>query len=345
VLVFLANYVSTRSPRVSVLTWDDGKTKPVYSLAPSISHVPLNLVRHSETLSQGLRQNVMRLGRLRRAIQTEKPDLVVSFMEQTNVLTLLSMVGTGIPVVVAERSDPQAWPKETLWRFLRLFTYPLARNIVVQTVKAKNYFPQWLQRKISCIPNAVAPCVEHLLPSSSTTVLAVGRLDSCKRYDLLLRAMARLRDRHPDWTLIIAGDGPLRSELERFSSELGLESCVEFMGDVSDVESYRRKASLYVLPSDFEGFPNTLCEAMACGLAVIATATAGAQAIIQDGVDGVLVSVGSLEGLVAEMDRLMSNALAREQLGQRARDISNRYSMTMFRQLWSELIEFRRQRR
>ena len=335
----MANHYAARGHRVSVITWDDGTLPPVYSLSPAVTHIPLMLTQPSRSLTEAIRHNARRLVHLRRAVRASAPERIISFMEHTNVMTVLAALGLGIPVTVMERSDPRVWPPEAIWRALRLAIYPLADRIVVQTEEAKTYFPAWLQRRIQCLPNPIAPSLQSRDQAASPrAVVAVGRFAPVKRFDLAMHAMARLRDRFPDARLTLVGDGPLRPAHERLCEILRLGEVVRFVGDVKDVGSSLAQATIFLLPSDFEGFPNALGEAMAAGLAVIATATAGAKAMIRDGVDGILTPVGDVDALTAALERLFSDRELRERLSQRAPEVVARFAPMEIARQWDTLL-------
>lgn len=339
VLVAMANHYAAQGHRVSVITWADDTSPPVYSLNPAVTRIPLMLTQKSRSLTEAIRNNTRRLVHLRRVLRASAPERIISFMEHTNVMTVLAALGLGIPVIVMERSDPRVWPPEAIWRALRFAIYPIADRIFVQTEEAKMYFPPWLQRRIQCLPNPIAPSLRPRdRTASPRAVVAVGRFAPVKRFDLAIQAIARLRDRFPDARLTLVGDGPLRPVHERLCEILRLDEVVRFVGDVNDVESSLAQATIFLLPSDFEGFPNALGEAMASGLAVIATATAGAKTMIRDGVDGILTPVGDVDALTAALERLFSDSELRERLSRRAPEVVTRFSPTEIARQWEILL-------
>ncbi len=120
-----------------------------------------------------------------------------------------------MPVVVSERIDPHHWPIGSTWERLRRRLYPRARRLVVQTEAARRFFPAELRPRIRVIPNPVARrATPPLAPGADRRVVAMGRLTEQKGFDLLLRAFARVADRHPDWSLTIWGEGEARPGLE-----------------------------------------------------------------------------------------------------------------------------------
>jgi glycosyltransferase involved in cell wall biosynthesis len=137
---------------------------------------------------------------------------------------------------------------------------------------------------------------------------SVGRLDAVKAYDQLLHAFHRLRERTPNVRLRIAGDGPERKTLQAVRCELGLESCVDFLGEVSNIEPVYRSFDIFVLPSVGEGMSNTILEAMASALPIVATNVGGNSELIIPEESGILCRVGDLEALVSGLERYVRDA-------------------------------------
>lgn len=333
----MANVWSEKGWEISLLTFSGGEEKPFYSLHTAVKLYPLALAKPSRNFIEGVQNNFRRIFVLRRAVLATHPDTVISFMDSTNVIALLALMFTGIPVIAAERSNPNL----SLWRFLRLSTYPFARNIVFQTERGRSMFPFSLLKKTVVIPNPV------YLPSDEATetslprpcFIGVGRLSHEKGFDLLIEAFARTAAHSDSWSLVLLGDGPLRSELEKMVKDLGIATRVKFLGNVKNPFPIMKQADIFVLPSRLEGFPNALCEAMACGLPVIAIDCAtGPREIIRDGIDGLLVPQGSIDLLAKAMDTLMNNLELRKSFGNKALEVTERFRPERILQLWEGLI-------
>ena len=345
VLSIMANYWARKGWQINLVTFDDGATPPFYELDSGIKHIPLDLARVSANPLVAGRNNLRRVFALRSAIRESRPRCVLSFLDQVNVLTLLAARGLRIPVVVTEQTYPPSHNIGRTWNILRNRTYPEADCVVGVTARVLSHFSPRIQARARVIPNPVLsqrcaaeqPAGDLL---NRPALLAVGRLDLHKGHDLLLKAFARLKERHANWTLTVLGEGPLRQELESLRQRLGIADRAHFRGRVPDPNSFLRQADIFVTASRYEGFPMALGEAMACGLPVIATdCPSGPAEMIRDGTDGILVPTEDVEALTAAMDRLMADRSLRERLGSRASEVTERFGLEKIMRMWEETIE------
>ncbi|WP_417242301.1 glycosyltransferase family 4 protein [Celeribacter sp.] len=152
-------------------------------------------------------------------------------------------------------------------------------------------------------------------------IIFVGRLDPVKGVPLLLDAMARIAQDHPDATLSVVGDGPSRAAVEAQARDLGLGDRVSFLGyrAADEVTALLNEADMLVLPSFAEGVPVVLMEAMASRIPVIASRVAGVSELIEDGVSGFTLPAGDLDTLCARLDTLLSDPALCERMGNEGR--------------------------
>lgn len=344
VISTMANYWVNKGWEITLVTFEDGTVLPFYELDCRINYKPLGIAKNYPNLIAGICNHFKRLRKLRSTIADSKPDAVISFMVKVNIITLIVTRNLNRPVVISERVDPARYSIGKIWDKLRRWTYPMATGLVVQSKRALSYFAPQMQKRTYIIPNPV------LLPrgkiASSEPVLgkrsliAMGRLEWQKGFDLLLQAFAKLKTIYPEWALIILGEGTWRSELERLRDQLGLTHCVQFPGRVKNPYTYLKQAEIFILSSRFEGFPNALCEAMACGLPVIATdCPSVAREIIRHGVDGMLVPNEDVDALTTTMTHLISDPGERQRLGIRASEITERFSLETVMGMWKTLLE------
>jgi GalNAc-alpha-(1->4)-GalNAc-alpha-(1->3)-diNAcBac-PP-undecaprenol alpha-1,4-N-acetyl-D-galactosaminyltransferase len=339
VLAGLANYWAARGDQVSLVTIDNAP-----SFYPLTSEVQLRQLA-ARTPASGLARRLFfaarRILRLRRELKERAPDVVVSFQTGTNLSVLLASIGLKRPVI--ERVDPAALQGGPHVRCLRDTLYRRAAAIVVQCDRYLDALPKRLHRRCITIPNSVPPIQETATQASPAFpqpfIVAMGRLAEQKGFDLLIEAFARLRNKFPQWSLVILGEGATRGELEKLIARHGLQGAIYLPGVVKHPHSILQHAELFVLPSRYEGFPNALCEAMACGLPVVAAdCRCGPREIIRDELDGLLVPVGDTYALVKAMERLMLDPALRSRLGAVAPSVVDRFSFAEIISLWDRVL-------
>jgi len=147
----------------------------------------------------------------------------------------------------------------------------------------------------------------------------MGHLHPRKRWDRLLRAARDLKGKDSDFFIRVAGRGPLRDSLEQQVLEFGLQNCLEFIGHTDNISEALANANFLVHTSDFEGCPNVVMEAMACGRAVIATDAGDTADLIEDGKTGFLVRRGDDTALVEHMKILITNRELCRKMGELGR--------------------------
>ena len=343
VMAAMANFWAEKGWTVNLLTLDAGTEPPFYPLHPAVRHQPLALAGISSGPVQALLSNFHRIRKLRAAIRQTEPGAVISLMSETNVLTLLATAGLDVPVLVQEQNEPSQQKIRRTWGTLRRWTYPHATRVILLTQRSLGYFSQRVQKRTRIIPNPAMVTGEPGVPVASNgharTMIAMGRLVPQKGLDLLLQAFARVADKHPDWSLEILGEGQLRGELEALTQSLGLRERVRLPGTTKEPHAKLRSADLFVMSSRHEGFPLSLCEALACGLPAISfDCPTGPSEIIRDGIDGVLVPPENIAALSAAMDQLMGDAPRRAALAARAPEVLERFGLGKIMGLWEAVL-------
>ncbi len=194
------------------------------------------------------------------------------------------------------------------------------------------------ESKISMIENGVEPSaletkisnnqkrdelrIDHEIP----ILFAVGRLCEQKGYDVLIKAAKLLKEQKQKYVLLIAGDGPLRKQMNSLRNELFLQKEVIFLGTRDDVPEILNTADIFVQASNWEGLSISIIEAMICGKPIIATSVGGNKTLIVNEVSGILVPPKDPISLACSLSRLMNDSGMRLILGQNAR----RYALNKF---------------
>lgn len=181
-------------------------------------------------------------------------------------------------------------------------------------------FPTGIRKKSVVIPNPLEPKEEPYAGAREKRIVAVGRLNAQKNHKLLLCAFAAFAKEHSGYVLELYGQGEQEAELRALAGKLEIDGSVIFKGFSAHVLSDIRTASMYVLSSDYEGISNSMLEAMALGLPVIATdcPIGGSRMYIRDGVNGLLVPVGDAGALAGAMGKLADDPAIGERLGAEA---------------------------
>ena len=246
--------------------------------------------------------------RLKSLIKKWKPDVMLSFLTEANLISiLLKILGIKCRVVISERNDPTA--RGGLSRWLECNFYHKADVVVCQSAAVIDFFKEKHRHKMTVIPNPIA--ADAIPPRHEgerrKAIVAVGRLDPQKNFKMLIRAFSKLDPAFAEYTLEIYGGGWLEKDLREQIEALGLTGRIFLMGTRKNVMFYIADAALYVMSSDFEGFPNALVEAMATGIPVISTnfSTGVARDIVKEE-NGLIIPVGDENALVEAMEKMLS---------------------------------------
>lgn len=164
--------------------------------------------------------------------------------------------------------------------------------------------------------------------ASAPIVSIIGRLVPVKGHEVYLRSLANLRERGVAFQGVIIGDGVRRQELEQLARDLGLSAAVRFVGHHENVADLLAASDVFVLSSHSEGLSNTILEAMAAGLPVVATHVGGADELVTPGVNGLLVPKNNPDALAAAIADVLADPTRRRQMGVESRRIvETRFTM------------------
>ena len=341
VMSTMANHWVACGRQVTIITVTGKGHDAFYPLSPGVHWIPLNEARPARNVAQAMINNFRRLYRLRRRIRQSKPDVVISFLDTTNVLTLVATRATRLPVIVEEHTDPNLSNLQQPWKWLRAALYPRATRVIVLSESSKRYFSTRIRRITEIIPNPVRvdPMSGPVVKSERPHVVSMGRFGPEKGFDQLIDAFALIADRCPCWDLVIWGEGNLRAELTAQIDRLGLTGRVRLPGNTVTPHDELRKAQIYALPSRREGFPMALAEGMACGLAAVAfDLPSGPKAIIRAGVDGLLVPMGDIPALADALASLIMDERLRSEMSAKAPDVLERYGVAQVMAIWDDLL-------
>jgi len=200
---------------------------------------------------------------------------------------------------------------------------------VSSEAEQEGFPPERIQR----IPNGVdvdwyKP--EREIQKIPNKIIFVGSLHDRKHVSLLISAVKKLKDTGVLVSLDIIGDGPEAKQLRSMACELDIMHQINFLGACYDIRRYLQRAQFFVLPSKFEGLPNVVLEAMACGLPVLATRVGGVPDIIEHRVNGLMSPSGDFAALCANIQELLNNQKLLHELGVRARQTAvDKFSLSI----------------
>ena len=343
VVSLLANSWADTATKVGVITFAE-EHHDFHALDPRVPRRVLGLFLPSQSWREVLRLNFQRIRELRKALRRLKPKTVISFVGATNILTIIASTGLGIRVVISERNDPARQSLGGPWDALRKLLYRRADVVTAIDESALETMSAYVpRRKLVAIPLAISPppvSETGAIPPGKPYVLAVGRLHLQKGHDVLIKAFALASRRLPGWTLVVAGEGELRGELEGLSSYLGISDRVRWMGLVEDPYFLYRHADIFAMPSRYEGLGNALIEAMGCGLPPIVTdASPGPLRYVEDGITGLVVPVDDEVALADAIVSLAQDYELRRALGENAARRVESHTLERILPLWDRLID------
>jgi glycosyltransferase involved in cell wall biosynthesis len=288
--------------------------------------------------------------RLKKVISDQQADIVHTHGYKADLYGLFAVRGMKIKLAATCHN----WLEGDLFlRFYQWLDKKVLRRVgsiaAVSAVIAGELEAAGISRdKIKIIPNGIdldsfrdidptgskAKRAEFNISAEDRVLITVGRLSSEKGLDILLEAAAAIKDKFPDFKILLTGDGPLAETLKALAGKLGLGNKVIFAGRREDVAGLLAAADIFVLPSLIEGMPVSLLEAMAAKVPVIASAVGEIPAIIENGVSGILCTPGDKEDLSKSLLLLLTNAEKGRELADKALStVTAKYSLdTMTRQ-------------
>ena len=246
----------------------------------------------------------------------------------------------GIKILLSERCDPASRP--FLSRVLKQIQYRVADGYVFQTPEASHCYGRRAHKLSIVIPNPIIDILpEPQFDNLRKEIVTVGRLSPEKNQKVLIEAFELLHRSYPDYKLIIYGSGPLQDTLASQIDLLRLNDVVDIIGGRTNISELIKGAELFVLPSNTEGMPNALIEAMSMGLLCISTDCPiyGPRLLVEDGINAFLVPVGDVDAL---SERMIQAIKFREQFNQvrkKAIEIRSRLAPEKIANRWLAYID------
>ncbi len=295
VVSLLANEYCRRGFEVAILLFAGHET--AYSLDKRIEVISMGAPTGGR-----LGARIERIWKMRQYYKKNRNCQIWAFSVMGAVFSVLAALGQKHYLLVSERSDPNQYE----YPGIRDFFYRFANVVVCQTREAVESFPAGIMKKAVVLPNPVELISEPWDGEREKRIVAVGRIGPPKNHELLIRAFGRFSAAFPEYILELYGKGAQEPELRELALKIGVGEKVFFRGFSEQVQEKIRKAAMYVLSSDYEGVSNSLLEALALGIPVIATdcPIGGCRTYIKNGRNGILVPVGQTEPMADAMKRI-----------------------------------------
>lgn len=255
-------------------------------------------------------------------------DCVISFMDSTNILSIIATAFLGRKLIISEHSAHDFVGLK--WRVLRRIFYPFATALTVLSRSDFNYYSFVKNKAIIYNPSIFKPSFGG---QKEKLIIFVGRLEHVKGCDIFLRALALLG--LDDFKVLVLGAGSQKKNLQSLSEKLGLKN-LEFLGSVSDIQNYYKKAKIIVSSSRFEGLGNALIESAFFDCIRVATPTAGALELLEDGKNGFISSDFSEQALAKAILKAIN---ADESVLENTRAESEKFRLENIAAKWWELIK------
>lgn len=335
VIANLANHYVSIGHEVDILMI--GGEEVAYKLDKSVKVRAL-----SGSTGGSLSGRLNRIKAMRTAFGESKEMVIIAMGTVASMFTSLASLGLRNRLILSERNDPNQLnhrPIKGIERLARSFLYLRADKIVFQTPDAVNCFGPLIRKKAQIIMNPLEDAGGN--PKSfprEHVVITAGRLTKQKNHKLLIDAFAMFVEEYPEYKLKIFGKGETKDELESYIKDKNLSERISLEGFSDNVRFEVDRSEIYVSSSDWEGISNSLMEAMASGISVIATdcPMGGSRMLIKDGINGRLVATQDVQGMAEAMKDLASSEDYRNKLGSEAIKIRDEASVRIIAKIWLE---------
>ena len=309
VIANLANYLSKLNHEVTILTLLDREC--AYKLDSSVKYHSLKIREGKKKIFDKIKSIFENKKKYLKYLENNKQDIIISFLPRASYYSAMVAKKSKTKLIISERNDPSSIYNSIFKRVWTKFMYKKADGFVFQTKMASEFFNKDIVNRSVIIPNPVNDSffIDYYKGNRKKIIVSIGRLSSQKNQLLLINAFKKVSDNHSDYKLIIYGEGPLRNELENRIKELNLSDKVFLPGISKNILEDIYDASMFVLPSNYEGMPNALMEALALGIPSISTdcSCGGPRELIINNKDGLLIPVNDKESLIEAMENLINN--------------------------------------
>lgn len=353
VLANKANYLASKGYDVVIVTTDQKNMPPFFPLDPRIRCIDLDINYEDNNgksfinkLAHYPVKQFKHRKRLRDILLLERPDITVSmFNNDASFIPNIKDGSAKLLEIHFSKFKRLQYGRKGLWKIADLWRSRQDERVVrrydkfvVLTDEDKTYWGK--MPNIEVIPNALNYSTASVSSLESKKVLAVGRYNFQKGFDLLIESWRLIAGEFPDWKLDIVGDGEERLELEKLIKQYGLSGSVSLVKTQKDMEYVYTNASIYALTSRYEGLPMVLLEAQSFGLPIVSfKCKCGPMDIVDEGRSGFLVEEGNISEFAVKLGKLMGNTRLRKEMGKNAKNASSKYNEEIIMGKWINIFK------
>ena len=337
VISLLADNWVSQGKRVDIMMIGD--TAIEYELDERV-----NVYSVSEATGGSIMGRVNRITQMRKIFKTNKNAVIIAMGTVAAMFASVALTGLNRRFILSERNDPNRLnhrPIKSYEKAIRDIFYKKADRIVFQTHMAEECFKDSLRKKGTIILNPLN--IEHnetTEGSREQTIITAGRLTQQKNHKLLIDAFEEFSQSHEDYKLLIFGKGELENEIQQYIEQKGLTGKALMKGFSDNIHHEFRTGGIYVSSSDWEGISNSLAEAMACGIPVVATncPMGGCAMLIQNEENGILIEPGDRAALVKALEKLSTDSEYYAGISEAGKRITQKLDIQKIAEEWEALF-------
>lgn len=335
VISILANQFSLMGHDVQLIETSTKQWCSFYKIEDSVKRIFL-----LDTFSK--EGSLNKIKALKRCLDSIKPDVIISFKYQTNINVFLANLNLKIPHIVSERNNPFTYDIGISSKLFKKFIFRHSSGCVFQTDDARKFYFNKTTKKSVLIKNPVLlnrySFKENV--QRNNTILYVGRLDEQKNVKLLIDSFNTVFLKRNEFILKIYGCGKLEDDLKKYAQTLPCKNSIFFLGTSKTWHEDENGSFMFVLPSNYEGMPNSLMEAMCLQIPCIATdcPIGGPRALIKNDYNGLLVACNNHEALSSAMIELINNPKKGDLFAERNKNMIDEYSPESVANQWIDFI-------
>lgn len=335
VVSVLTDELSEADYRVFILTMT--KEKQVYNINENVE-----IVAPHKNYNAGILGKLQRVKIIRDEIIKHKIDVVVAFSHYNAMFSVIASYGLPVRIIGSERNDPAQLKNRKILNSTRNILYKKLDCLVCQTDEAKAYFPNKIQEKTTIILNPIsASIIDPYCGEKEKKIVTFCRLEPQKNLRMLIDAFEMLYEEYPDYELNIYGEGSERENLLNYIVSKGLVNVISIKPFCKDVHQKVMKATIFALPSNYEGLSNSMIEAMALGIPTVVTdcPCGGARMVIENNKNGIMVSVDDPKAMYEAFKKIIVSPKFAKELSNNGVKIRDKLNCKKIAKQWKKAID------